>query len=68
MALVLSSGTGLLASGADSLPLLTAKYCTACHLPPPPDAITREHWPQLFDLMKGWIAERRLPFDEEEYG
>lgn len=47
---------------------LTAKYCTACHLPAPPEAVTKEHWPQLFDLMRGWIAQRQLPFDEAEYG
>jgi hypothetical protein len=58
--------TGQEASG-DRLAYLSAKYCTACHLPAPPDAVTREHWPQLFDLMRDWMRQRQLPFDEAEY-
>lgn len=46
---------------------LSAKYCTACHLPAPPEAVTKEHWPQLFELMRGWILGRQLPLDEVEY-
>lgn len=46
---------------------LALKYCAACHLPPTPDVVTRDHWPQLFELMRGWIVERKLPFDEGEY-
>lgn len=47
--------------------LLASKYCTACHLSPPPDVVTREHWAQLFELMRGWIEQKQLPFDEAEY-
>lgn len=46
---------------------LSAKYCGACHPIPPTDAVTREHWPELFALMRPWIVERKLPFDEAEY-
>ncbi len=46
---------------------LGAKYCVACHAMPPVDAVTREHWPQLFEIMRPWIVERRLPFEEAEY-
>jgi len=47
--------------------LLALTYCSSCHLAPAPEAITKEHWPTLFDLMKGWILERRLPFVEADY-
>jgi hypothetical protein len=46
---------------------LAEKYCTACHLAPAPDAITREHWPELFGLMGTWMGERQMPIVEDEY-
>lgn len=51
----------------DRLTLLSAKYCSACHLPPPPDAFTREAWPPLFDLMEPRIHDRKMPFEKAEY-
>jgi hypothetical protein len=55
------------AAGSGPDPVLTAKYCAACHLPPPPDAIVRDRWAELFELMRGMIEERQMPFDEAEY-
>lgn len=46
---------------------LGMKYCAACHAVPPTDAFTQEHWPKLFDVMRPWIIQRQLPFDESEY-
>jgi hypothetical protein len=46
---------------------LAVKYCTACHLLPPPEAITKEHWPEIFGFMGTWIAEKGLPLVTEEY-
>lgn len=56
-------------SGADPVPLppLAEKYCTACHLPPAPDAMPRSAWTQVFGFMAVWIQERNLPFDQREY-
>lgn len=51
----------------ERLALLSGKYCSACHLPPPPDAFTSESWASLFQLMRGWIEEKKMPFDEAEY-
>lgn len=55
------------ASSEAEIAPLAAKYCAACHLVPTPETITREHWPELFELMRGWIHERNLPFDQAEY-
>ncbi len=52
---------------AAPLPPLAEKYCTACHLAPPPDSMLREHWTQVFGFMGVWIRERNLPFDPPEY-
>lgn len=46
---------------------LAARYCSACHLPPRPGAIIREHWPEIFGFMADWIQERQLPYDAGEY-
>ncbi len=50
-----------------ALPSLAGKYCTACHLPPLPDVMTRDHWTQVFGFMSVWIREKNLPFDQTEY-
>lgn len=52
---------------AGDLPPLAEKYCTACHLPPPPDAMTRDSWTQVFGFMLPWIEEKKLPVDAREY-
>lgn len=52
---------------AAPLPPLAEKYCTACHLAPPPETMPRQHWTQVFGFMSGWIRERKLPFDAKEY-
>jgi len=52
---------------AEVITPLAEKYCTACHLAPPPSAITREHWPELFGLMGTWMGEKNLAIDEAEY-
>lgn len=65
--ILLAATLPALADGVSPSPALAAKYCAACHLVPPPDAVTREHWPQLFELMQGWIQERGMPFDAAEY-
>ncbi len=49
------------------LPPLAAKYCTACHIAPSPDTITRAHWPELFGLMATWMGEKEIPIDEVEF-
>lgn len=54
-------------SGRAELPPLAEKYCTACHLPPEPGVMTREHWTQVFGFMSVWIKEKNLPFDQAEY-
>lgn len=46
---------------------LAEKYCIACHLIPPPEAITKEHWPELFGFMGTWTAIKGLPLVTEEY-
>lgn len=63
--LVLTTVSGFSNDGA--VPPLAVKYCSACHLPPGPDSITREYWPKIFDFMGAWIIERGLPLDEAEY-
>lgn len=50
-----------------ALPALAEKYCTACHLPPLPDVMTRENWTQVFGFMSVWIREKNLPFEQAEY-
>lgn len=47
--------------------LLAGRLCSSCHLPPPPDAVTREHWPELFELMRGRMEKRRIPVDPAEF-
>lgn len=49
------------------LPPLAVKYCSACHLPPGPESITREHWPKIFGFMETWTVEQGLPLDKAEY-
>lgn len=49
------------------MPPLAEKYCTACHRPPAPDAMTRSSWTQVFGFMLAWIEEKGLPVDAEEY-
>lgn len=46
---------------------LAEKYCTACHLAPPPGAMPRVHWPEVFGFMGSWIGQQNLPLDEDEY-
>jgi hypothetical protein len=52
---------------AAPLPPLASKYCASCHLVPAPDALSREHWTQVFGFMSVWIRERNLPYEPEEY-
>ncbi len=56
-----------LPGSAAPLPPLAEKYCVACHLPPPPDAMPREHWTQVFGFMSVWIKEKGLPYEAREY-
>ncbi|MBP6783136.1 MAG: VCBS repeat-containing protein [Verrucomicrobiales bacterium] len=49
------------------LPPLAVKYCSACHLPPGPDSITRKYWPKIFGFMETWTVERGLPLDKAEF-
>lgn len=46
---------------------LAEKYCTECHLAPPPSAITSEHWHELFGLMGTWMGQKDIAIDEDEY-
>ena len=61
--------TPLGASGAEANEIipLAEKYCTACHLAPPPSAMPRVHWPQVFGFMGSWIGQQNLPLVEDEY-
>lgn len=55
------------ASGSFEIPPLAAKYCSGCHLIPPPWTMPRGHWPEVFEYMEGWIKERGMPHDATEY-
>lgn len=59
--------SGAEAPSRPAAPPLAAKYCTACHPAPAPDALIRKHWTQVFGFMSVWIKERNLPYDLEEY-
>jgi len=54
-------------AGEFPIPPLAAKYCSACHLTPPPWTMPRGAWPEVFEFMEVWIKERDLPFDADEY-
>ena len=67
LCLILSAAGISHAAEVNDITPLAEKYCTGCHLPPGPAALTREYWPEVFGFMGTWMGEKNLPIDENEY-